>query len=62
MRIGLPNSMMRDGLLQSSLIKECHVTAIPAEWYSEREMNTSEGEGEGEGEGGQMRTSCVPSR
>ena len=37
LRVGVSNLVMMDGLLQSSHLKECHVTGVPAEWYREEE-------------------------
>lgn len=41
LRIGLPNSLMLEGLLQSSQLKECHLTAVPTEWYREGESGST---------------------
>ena len=42
LRIGLPNSPMMDGLLQSSRLRECHLTPLPVTWYKEEVELTQE--------------------
>ena len=34
--MGLSSCPMVEGLLQSSLLRECCITAVPVEWYQER--------------------------
>jgi DNA mismatch repair protein MutS len=42
LRIGLSNSLMMDGLLQSSHLRECHLTPVPATWYNEEEIEPTQ--------------------
>ena len=62
LRIGHPHSPMVDGLLKLAHLKECHLTAVPAQWYREKEEEEGEGEEEGEkrGDHNQMMGSYHP--
>lgn len=53
LRMGLPHSPMMAGLLQSSQLRDCCITAVPGEWYTnepERERGGKEEEEEKVGE------------
>ena len=41
--MGLSSCPMVEGLLQSSLLRECCITAVPVEWYSTNDQERGRG-------------------